>query len=841
MKKGKYYIDKRVDTLYVPKQKGEEKYMKFAKNKTAAIAIAIFLMLSMSASILLPTVSSAETYNTYAFLSVTPNPVGVSQTLTSVMWLDKPTPTASGSLGDHWQNYILTITKPDGTNTTLGPYQADASATATARYVPDSAGQYYFQFSFPGQWINTTTYYRWYKPSVSPIVNITVQQEPLQWWPQAPLPTDYWTRPIEGENTLWSSISGNWLQDSYSPIDRFNPYTTVPNTAHIVWTKETGIGGLIGGEFNASIYYTGQYEASFRPPVIINGLLYYNDWMSTPGGTGLYPYPPGFVCVDLRTGETLWRNNETTNGIGQQITYGQVYMEESPTEYGGWPYLWQTGTTYKMYDAYTGIHWLDLVNATAPGKVMYDTHGDMLVYILNGANKWLAMWNSTLALTTAAPGSYAATQWRPVYGSVLDWRKGVQWNVTIPNVGMSQSIVDIGSDIIIANTQGLSTVQSGGYVTYAAYSLKPGQEGQQLWVENVTVDAGSTGAQTAGPMTDGVFVRFAKETMQWYGYDAYTGKQLWGPTAPYDDAYGMYGGGGIGAYGNFYTMAYDGKVRAYDINNGTLLWTYYSGSSGFATPYGEWPFYQSPNGFTVADGKVIAPTSEHQLDEPTWMGWKLYVINATTGQLVWNILGLMANPVVADGYLLTLNAYDCRIYCFGKGQTATTVSAPLTGVTAGQSVTIMGTVTDQSPGATGTPAIADASMTQWMEYEYMQKPIPTNATGVPVSIDAVDPNGNYIHIGNATSDTSGLYSYEWTPPNVPGEYTIRTTFGGTESYYSSYSETAMSVTEPSATASPYPVVTLPPTEMYIGVAAAAIIVVILIVGALTMLMLRKRP
>ena len=95
LKKGKYYIDKRVDTLYVPKQKGEEKYMKFAKNKTAAIAIAIFLMLSMSASILLPTVSSAETYNTYAFLSVTPNPVGVSQTLTSVMWLDKPTPTAS--------------------------------------------------------------------------------------------------------------------------------------------------------------------------------------------------------------------------------------------------------------------------------------------------------------------------------------------------------------------------------------------------------------------------------------------------------------------------------------------------------------------------------------------------------------------------------------------------------------------------------------------------------------------------------------------------------------------------------------------------------------------------
>ena len=831
-----------MDTLYVTKQKGEEKYMKFAKNKTAAIAIAIFLMLSMSAStILLPTVSSADTYNTYAFLSVAPHPVGVSQTVTIVMWLDKPTPTASGSLGDHWQNYIVTITKPDGTNKTLGPYQGDAAATATARYVPDTVGQYYLQFSFPGQWINTTTYNRWYNPSVSPIVNLTVQQEPVQWWPQASLPTDYWTRPIEGENILWSSISGNWLQDGYSPTGRFNPYTTAPNTAHIVWTKETGIGGLIGGEFNASIFYNGQYEASFRPPVIINGLVYYNDWMSTPGGVGMYPYPPGFVCVDIRTGEMLWRNTEVTNGKGQQITHGQVYLEQSPTETGGFPYLWQTGTTYKMYDAYTGVHWLDLVNATAPGKVMFDTHGDMLVYILNGANNWLAMWNSTLALTTAAPGTYAATQWRPVYGSVLDWRKGVQWNVTVPDVPGTQSIVDIGSDIIIANNYPSSpTPQTSGQTTYVAYSLKQGQEGQQLWVQNVTVDPGTTSAQTAGPMSNGVFVRFVKETMQWYGYDAYTGSQLWGPTEPYEDAYGMYGGGGFGAYGNFYTMAYDGKVRAYDIKNGTLLWTYYSGDSGLATPYGEWPFYQSPNGFTIADGKVIACTSEHALDAPTWMGWKLYVLNATTGECVWNILGLMQNPVVADGYLLTLNGYDSRIYCFGKGQTATTVSAPLTAITQGQSVVIMGTVTDQSPGATGTPAIADASMTQWMEYEYMQKPMPTNATGVPVSIDVIDANGNYRNIGNATSDTSGMFRFAWEP-DIPGAYTVIATFAGSESYWSSYAEAAFVVDPAAPTASPYPVVNLPPTEMYFAISTVAIIIAIAIIGALIMLMLRKRP
>ena len=39
----------------------------------------------------------------------------------------------------------------------------------------------------------------------------------------------------------------------------------------------------------------------------------------------------------------------------------------------------------------------------------------------------------------------------------------------------------------------------------------------------------------------------------------------------------------------------------------------------------------------------------------------------------------------------------------------------------------------------------------------MQMPIPSDVVGVPVSIDAVDPNGNPVHIGDATSDMSGTY------------------------------------------------------------------------------------
>ncbi len=66
-------------------------------------------------------------------------------------------------------------------------------------------------------------------------------------------------------------------------------------------------------------------------------------------------------------------------------------------------------------------------------------------------------------------------------------------------------------------------------------------------------------------------------------------------------------------------------------------------------------------------------------------------------------------------------------------------------------------------------------MTEWMEYVYMQKPRPTEATGVPVIIDVLDANGNYRNIGNTTSDANGFYSLQWTP-DIPGKFTVIATF-----------------------------------------------------------------
>ena len=118
---------------------------------------------------------------------------------------------------------------------------------------------------------------------------------------------------------------------------------------------------------------------------------------------------------------------------------------------------------------------------------------------------------------------------------------------------------------------------------------------------------------------------------------------------------------------------------------------------------------------------------------------------------MWNITGAFTVGAVADGYLAAGNSYDGYLYIFGQGPSATTVSAPQTSITTGQNVTITGTVLDQSPAQLGKGCVSDNTMNTYMEYLHEQQPIDgtfhnVTVTGVPVSIDAIDPNGNPVHL-----------------------------------------------------------------------------------------------
>jgi outer membrane protein assembly factor BamB len=309
-------------------------------------------------------------------------------------------------------------------------------------------------------------------------------------------------------------------------------------------------------------------------------------------------------------------------------------------------------------------------------------------------------------------------------------------------------------------------------------------------------------------------------------------------------------------YGNLYSDSFSGLLYCWDDTTGVLKWTYGNGgpgnstSSGFETPYGYYPEFVE----AVADGKIYLVGNEHSPNSPMYKGSLLRCINATTGAELWTIFGwgnMMSGTggAIADGFLTVYNPYDGQIYSYGKGPSALTVEAPMADIVQGSGLIIRGTITDISAGATqneqaarfpnGIPAVSDASQSAWMEYIYMQKPKPSDTTGVPVTIAVIDSNGNYRNIGTTTSDSSGAFSLQWTP-DISGKYTVIAKFAGSESYWPSSSETSFAVDPAASTPSPYPVITLPPTEMYIAAAAAAIIVAVVLVGAILAMMLRKR-
>jgi hypothetical protein len=132
-------------------------------------------------------------------------------------------------------------------------------------------------------------------------------------------------------------------------------------------------------------------------------------------------------------------------------------------------------------------------------------------------------------------------------------------------------------------------------------------------------------------------------------------------------------------------------------------------------------------------------------------------------------------------------------------------------------------------------------MTTWMDYLYDQQPEPVNATGVPVTLSVLDSNHNTYVIGTTISDMNGKFAFDWTP-TVPGIYMITATFAGSDSYFSSSAETAVTVQAASATltSSPAPLNYATPTDlmMYLTVGVIAIIIAIAIVG---LLLMRKKP
>jgi hypothetical protein len=822
------------------------------------ILATLILMIAMILPSALLTVNAApSSKSTFAYIGAMPNPVGVGQTV----MLHVGIPDALSTATDGFTGLTVVVTKPDNTTETIGPYRTDSTGGTGELFTPTQVGTYYLQTHFPEQWYNYSGYdffgnpvssQMLYKESYSPQLALVVQQDPIQYYPGEPLPTEYWSRPINQQLREWYTISGNWLVPTpILPTDNlFAPDQDAPESAHVLWTRPVGdtIGGLAGGVDGTGYGIGDAYEGKFGG-VIIGGIMFYNKYDSGQPQQAA-------VAVDLHTGEELWTKSLANNGVNYgngRIAFGQVLRFSSMNYQGDFSYLWVTsGTNWYAFEPRTGDWKYNMTNVPS-GTNYYGPEGEILRFSINQNAGWLAQWNTSSVVLKGNTGMGVA--WgSQVRGKTFDAQaKGYDWNVTIPKSLPGSVRIVSPLDRLVGASINATTVQIW------ALNLNPtnGQIGTLLYNTAWTAPSSwAEGNQTinwaAASLTDNVAVLNSKECMNYYAFDLNNGQFIWGPSAP-DSYLNMFDRISTINYGKLVSSGAAGDIRCYDAKTGTLLWNYTAEDPNTEFTIGNnWWMQQ----VLVSDGKVYLGHVEHSPNQPLPRGAPFICLDIETGNVVWIMDGGFrqtcwgGKAMIGDSILAFMDTYDQRVYAVGKGPSQTTLTAPATGIILGNSLVIRGTITDVSPGTedytlrarfpNGVPAVSDASMSDWMKYVYMQFQRPTDASGVPISISVVDANNNYREIGNTTSDSDGFFTFAWKP-DIPGQYTVYASFGGSQSYWPSHAVSSFVVdsTPETPTATAESVISI--TDTYFIPAIVGLFIFVAIVALVLVFLIRKRP
>jgi len=690
----------------------------------------------------------------------------------------------------------------------------------------------------------------------------------ITWYP---LPEEWWNRPIDGQNDAWGAISSNWLNNakdrSYgSNENRYQREGIAPNSGHILWTKVTEDGGVVGGNLyfseadagNGEVFNAGhQYQTRFQTQIIMHGRLTYNEPLTWAGTGGAW------VTVDLKTGQEIWRNQT----MSAAPSFGYYYDLDNMNQHG----IANPGTMFSNNFA-TAIHprygttmGFSVTNAPTSSAEVIGRQGEVLRYVIENSatadqnpNWCLYQWNSSKVLVTGTSPvttgtiNAALNATSPTY----DWNKTIS-GATFTGTPTPRAVVY--GDVLLVSNGTFNPASSGSMayvnppeVTITAIDLRENSEGRVLYQKNYPF-TNKDGTQDlfirAG---EGVFIFQHMPMLSFSAYDMRTGNNIWTtPDLADINPYGYYTWSSLMnvhgtsiADGKFFATGYTGMVHCYDLTTGDLLWVQEAPTGG--------EFYKYYTLFIglIADGKIYIGTHEHSADTPLLKGAQVRVFDVDTGDEVWSMMS-WAHPgtmATADGVLVYWNNYDHQVYAVGRGPSATTVRVENNVVTEGSAVMITGTVLDVSPGTTqgdralrfanGVAAISDEDQSAWMEYVYMQKPRPVDAVGVDVVLSVLDGNNNFYEIGTATSDVDGVYSFRWVP-EVSGHYRVYAEFRGTESYYRSRASSSFGVMDapvaPVPAESPQSI-----ADQYFVPATVGIIVAIIAVGALLALLLLKK-
>jgi hypothetical protein len=678
--------------------------MQILENKTAAISIAILLIISMGASIALIPNTSAHTpvWNipTYAYIVVQPDPVGVGQTINVYMWLDcvygEQAGTVNGVSGQalalqnnyRFLNYNLTIIAPDGTVATqIFPIIGDTTSNQGYSYTPSQIGTYQLLFNYPGQvyaangnglagsvMANDT-----YLPSMAS-ENLTVQSTQISnaGAQGNPAPSEYWARPIYGENTNWYSVSSNWLGIGSAAlpsvssgtitgfgtgaiINRYPGDAIGSLTSHVMWTTPLTEGGVVGGTglspSGVGWFEGSAYENRYSNPIILNGVLYYTSVVSF---TGVTSGPTN--AVDLRTGQLIWSRADVP-----VLSFGYIYNVYDANQHGVYPGILFTSNFARAFDAQTGDPLFN-VTGVPSGATSAGSNGEQLRYVLTNTGNttnpayYLAEWNSSrIWVFTYPPGLgptlYNMTTVNGQPGNLSQYTtisippagsnqyafgginyNSVNWAVVNGNVPINDTTIanlangtgpqpsyDWNISTPWLNTMGAQTIgSSAGANPVTVLAAFPGK---MMLCRNSTYPSGFSGINTG--TSQHAYTYFAVDInpadtnfgsitwMQTYNQPAGNLTVTYGGSDPT-----AYNGKGNGVFVEGYaeTMQWVG----YSLTDGSKLWTTSAGSQSSFDYYGA-PYYPFDTS-QLAYGNLYTAA----------FGGVLYCYNLTTGLMTFS-------------------------------------------------------------------------------------------------------------------------------------------------------------------------------------------------------------
>jgi hypothetical protein len=872
------------------------------------IATTMLITLLLASSILVsivfcPYPPSGTEIPTYSKIIVSPNPVGVNQQVTINLFNAIPTITS-----EVYKNMTVKVTDPTGQTTILGPFDSDTTGGTYTTFTPDQVGIWEFQMFYPGQTLS-----RGYiqSPGESEVFQLTVQEEPVgrESFPTPPGPESYWETPVNAMNAEnWYTHMGEWWGLSGITFEQtgsnyyggnYNPYTDSVYAGHILWTKPWGAGGVAGGEsgndqITGHFWTTRQYQPQYAP-IILEGIMYSVLW-TTSTSSAAYN---GIIATDLFTGETLWTIEDTQEElrVGWSPTWHNLNEYGTVGPYlittGAHPGVTSTGTTYNIYDATTGKYMASIVNGQSMTLIIDDDRDLVGYYQVTSPERSLVCWDMTecVGMTTNGEPGFG---WGLTQDRQYPFNDGIVFTKPVANFAEIEGVTDaslltgggfMGQPFTISGITNDEVVFTGGFTLgqgvggetngWLVVATMDKNTGAQLWARNITYAESETMlpfTRTEMGMHDGLWINANMENYIVEAWDTRTGVKAWtiqltgdnGAAPHYFDQFNLRWSPGPGVS---LFRGYGGDIWCIENENGTVRWytntTKLVGPPGTESPYDIWPLWVFECD-CITNNVAYFPIG-HEYNPPLFPGAQLCAVNITDGSLVWSELGMyIRSTSCAYDIMLSLNAYDNQIYAWGKGPSATSVAASPKVTVKGNSVIIEGSVTDISAGTNqnavaanfpnGLPCVSDESMSDWMEYVYMQQAKPEDVEGVKVFLKIQDPNGDWYST-YVTTDENGVFSHMWAPA-IAGEYHVTAMFEGSNSYWSSQATTNFGIDEaPAAEHVPsaeeiadttvnrmpaYPAIPEIPAYLTIDIVILVIAVVVLVIGLLAYMALRKQ-